>query len=167
MKDILLKIWAWVRRYLLAPLPILLVVAGAVVLVALGAKNIQIGGILAKLTGKKTDGKRAVDVANTIPEDRVGPDGKVIPIGTPDSKGLTQAVVVPIESPGIFSNPDTVTILSPEDKKPVVVQLPDGVKAKDVDKVVIVSPEVHVVTVKDSSKITGKDVDDLLVKYGS
>jgi hypothetical protein len=166
MKDFLLKAWAWIRKYLIAPLPIILVVAGAVILVALGAKNVQIGGILAKLTGKKTDGKKAVDVANTIPEDRVGVDGKVIPIGTPDSKGQTQAVVVPIESPGIFSNPDTVTIINPEDQKPVVVQLPDGVKAHDVDKVVVVSPEVHVVTVKDTSKVSGKDVDDLLTKYG-
>lgn len=165
MKETLLKVWAWVRKYLLAPLPIILVVAGAIILVALGAKNVQIGGILAKLTGKKTDGKKAVDVANSIPEHRVDAEGKVIPFGAPDSKGLTQAVVVPIESPGIFSNPDTVTIRNPEDQKPVVVQLPDGVKAKDVDKVVVVSPEVHVVTVKDSSKVTGKDVDDLLTKY--
>lgn len=167
MKDKLLKVWAWVRKYLLAPLPVILLVAGAVILIALGAKNVQIGGLLAKLTGKKTDGKKAVDVANTIPEDRVGADGKVIPIGTPDTKGLTQAVVVPIEPPSIFSNPDTVTIRHPDDQKPVVVQLPDGVKAKDVDKVVIVSPEVHAVIVKDSSKIAGKDVDDLLAKYGS
>jgi hypothetical protein len=166
MKDFMLKAWAWIQKYLIAPLPVILVVAGAIILVALGAKNIQIGGILAKLTGKKTDGKKAVDVANTIPENRIGPDGKVIPIGTPDSKGITQAVVVPIESPGIFSNPDTVTIKNPGDQKPVVVHLPDGVKAKDVDKVVIVSPEIHVVTVKDSSKVTGKDVDDLLSKYG-
>ena len=50
--------------------------------------------------------------------------------------------------------------------KPVVVDLPDGVKAKDVDKVVIVSPKVYAVTVKDSSKVTGTDVDDLLAKYG-
>lgn len=167
MKEQLLKVWAWIRKYLIAPLPVILVVAGAIILVALGAKNLQIGGILAKLTGKKTDGKKAVDVANTIPEGRVDKDGKVIPVGTPDSKGQTQAVVVPIVSPGLFSNPDTVTILSPDTKKPVVVQLPDGVKAHDVDKVVVVSPEVHVVTIKDSSKVTGKDVDDLLTKYGA
>jgi hypothetical protein len=60
MKEKLLKVWAWIRKYLIAPLPIILVVAGAVILVALGAKNVQIGGILAKLTGKKTDGKKAV-----------------------------------------------------------------------------------------------------------
>lgn len=167
MKPILLTVWAWVRKYLLAPLPVILVVAGAIILVALGAKDLQVGGIIAKLTGKKTDGKKAVDVANSVPDHRVDSNGKIIPVGTPDSKGQTQAVIVPIVSPGLFSNPDTVTILNPDTKAPVVVQLPVGVKSKDVDKVVIVSPEVHVVTVKDSSSVTGKDVDDLLTKYGT
>lgn len=166
MKDTLLKVWAWIRKYLIAPLPIILVVLGAIILVVLGAKNVQIGGILAKLTGKKTDGKKAVDVANTIPEDRVDKDGKIIPIGTADDKGLTQAVVVPIESPGMFSNPDHVTIQDPVENKPVVVELPKGVKAKDVDKVVVISPEVHVVTIKNTSKVQASDVNDLLAKYG-
>lgn len=166
MKDILLKVWAWIRKYLVAPLPIILVVAGAIVLVVLGVKNVQIGGILAKLTGKKTDGKKAVDVANTIPDNRVDASGKVIPVGTPDAKGLTQAVVVSIEPPGMFSNPDHVVIQDPVEKKPVVIELPEGVKAKDVDKVVVVSPEIHVVTVKNNSSVKAKDVDDLLSKYG-
>jgi len=167
MKPILTTVWAWVRKYLLAPLPVILVVAGAIVLVILGAKDLQVGGIIAKLTGKKTDGKLAVDVANSVPAHRVDSSGKIIPVGTPDAKGQTQAVIVPIVSPGLFSNPDTVTILSPDTNTPVVVQLPDGVKSKDVDKVVIVSPEVHVVTVKDSSQVTGKDVDELLTKYST
>lgn len=166
MKEKLLKVWAWVRKYLLAPLPIILVVAGAVILVVLGAKNVQIGGILAKLTGKKTDGKKAVDVANSVPEDRVNPEGKLIPPGTPDEKGLTQAVVVSIKPPGMFSNPDHVVIQDPVENKPVTVELPTGVKAKDVDKVIVVSPEVHVVTVKSTSKVKASDVDDLLSKYG-
>lgn len=160
------KVWAWMRRYLFAPLPIILVVVGAIILVVLGAKNIQIGGILAKLTGRKEGGTKAVDVANTLPEDRVDQDGKVIPIGTPDSKGVTQAVVVPIEPPGMFSNPDTVTIKHPEAEKPVVVELPVGVKADDVDKVIMVQPEVYAVTVKNTSKVSAKTVDDLLAKYG-
>jgi hypothetical protein len=166
MKEALLKVWAWIRKYLVAPLPIILVVAGAILLVVLGFKNVQIGGILARLTGKKTDGKKAVEVANTIPEDRVNANGQVIPIGTPDAKGITQAVVVPIEPPSIFSNPDHVVIQDPVEKKPVVVELPEGVKAKDVDKVVVVSPEIHVVTVKNTSTVKAKDVDDLLAKYG-
>lgn len=159
------SVWAWIRKWVLAPIPAILIVAGAIILVMLGAKNIQIGGLLAKLTGRK-EGKKAVDVANSVPEDRVDPDGKILPPGMPDEKGITQAVVVPIEPPSIFSNPDTVVIHDPEEKKPVVIELPKGVKAKDVDKVVVVKPEVYAVTVKDSSKVPAETVDDLLAKYG-
>lgn len=166
MTEFLSNVWKWVKRYLLAPLPAILIIAGAIVLVVLGAKNVQIGGLLGKLFGHKDPDQKAVDAANTIPEDRVDSNGKLIPIGTPDSKGITQAAVVPIESPGLFSNPDHVVIQHPDTKETTVVQLPDGVKAKDVDKVVIVSPEVVAVTVKDNTGITSKSIDDLLAKYG-
>jgi len=159
------KVKPWLRRYVLAPLPAFLLIAGAVILVVLGVRNVQIGGLLGKLFGHSTEGKKAVDIANTIPDHRVGPDGALIPIGTPDSKGITQATVHTIESPGIFSNPDTVTIQPPGQDK-VVVQLPDGVKSKDDDKVIVVSPEVVAVSVKDTSKVSAQNVDDLLKKYG-
>jgi len=163
------NVWAWVKRVaraIAAPLPAILLIIGAVFLVALGVKNIQIGGLLAKLFGKEGAGKKAVDVANTVPEGRVDKDGNIIPIGTPDSQGITQAKVVPIEQPGLFDDPSKVKILPPDETKPIIVNLPDGVKAQDVDKVVIVRPEVYAVTVRDSSKVTTKDVDDLLSKYG-
>jgi len=160
--------WAWIKkagRALLAPLPALILVVVAFVLIVLGVKNLQLGGLLGKLLGKdKPKGQKAIDKANSIPEDRVDEDGNVIPIGKPDSKGIKQAKVVEIERPGVFDRDDQVKILDGD--KPVVVDLPDGVKAKDVDKVVIVSPKVYAVTVKDSSKVTGTDVDDLLAKYG-
>lgn len=160
------RLWRWTKRYLLAPLPAFIVIIVALVLIGLGVKNIQIGGLLGKLFGHKPpEGKKAVDVANTIPEDRVDSSGKVIQPGTPDEKGLTQAVVVPIEPPGMFSNPDKVVIQHPEDGKKVVVDLPTGVKAKDVDKVVVVNPKIVAVTVKDKSKVPAKKVDDLLKKY--
>lgn len=164
MLEALKKAWAWARKYLLAPLPAILIVAGAILLIALGAKNIQIGGILAKLFGKG-EAKKAVDKANSIPEDRVDANGKVILPGTPDEKGITQAVVVPIEPPGMFSNPDTVTIVNPEDNKPVVIDLPIGVSSNDVDKVVVISTDIHVVTVKSSSGVSAEDIDFLLKKY--
>ena len=159
------KALLWGRR-LLAPLPAILIVVGAIILAVFFGKKIQIGGILGKLFGHEGSGTKAVDVANTVPEDRVDKDGKIIPPGTPDDKGITQAVVVPIESPGIFSNPDKVVITHPEDGKKVVVDLPEGVKSKDVDKVIVVKPDVLAVTVKDSSKVTVQHVDDLLKKYG-
>jgi hypothetical protein len=122
--------------------------------------------VLGKLFGKKNPEKKAIDVANSVPEDRVDAKGKLIPQGKPDSKGMTQAVVVPIKDPGVFSNPDTVVFQPPDEPKPVEIQLPVGVKARDVDKVVVVKPEKFVITVKSESKVPAKSVDDLLAKYG-
>lgn len=160
------KLGTFCRKYLLAPIPILIVLVVAIILIALGAKDVQVGGIIGKILGRKGEGgKKAIDVANTIPENRVDKEGNLIPIGKPDSKGITQAKVVPIKKPGLFDDPTQVKITDPETKKDVVVKIPDGVKAKDVDKVVIVTPEVTAVTVKNESKVSAKEVDDLLNKY--
>lgn len=166
MKPFLSKAWAWVRKYLLAPLPALLVVGLGILAVAFGFKNVQIGGLLGKLFGKP-EGKKAVDVANSIPADRIDGGGKIIQPGVPDSQGITQAVVVPVETGGLFSDPNIVKVTPPGETKPITVHLPDGVKDKDVHQVVILSPEVVAVTVKDTSKVSAKKVDDLLSKYGA
>lgn len=158
--------WGWIRKYVLAPLPALIIVVVAIILIVLGVKNIQIGGLLDKLLGREKKGTKAIDKANSIPEDRVDDKGNVIPIGKPDSKGITQAKVVPIKQPGLFDDPNKVTIDDPDGGEPIDVVLPDGVKAKDVDKVVVVKPGKFAVTVKDSSPVTATDVDDLLSKYG-
>jgi len=157
---------AFLRKYVLAPIPILILLVVAVVMVVLGAKDFQVGGLLGKLLGRKGEGsKKAIDVANSIPKDRVDDQGNLIPIGTPDSKGITQAKVVPIEKPGLLGDPKKVKITDPEDGKKIEVDLPDGVVAKDVDKVIIVSPKVTAVTVKSNSKVEAQEVDDLLSKY--
>lgn len=165
------SVWAWLKkftRWVYAPLVAILVIVVVFILVALGVKNLQIGDLLGKLFGKDPkDGKKAVDVANTVPEGRVDKDGVIIKPGEPDSKGQTQAVVVPIEEPGLFDDPNKVKITPPGEDKPVVIDLPDGVKSKDVDKVIVIKPEVFAVTIRDSSKVKAKDVDDLLEKYGS
>lgn len=158
----------WCATTFLAPGLALLVVIGAVLLASIGFKDLQIGGLLSKLFGKTPPGKAHLEVANSIPAGRVDKDGKLIPIGTPDSKGMTQVAVVPIEDTGgLFSNPNTVKITPPGETKPIEVALPVGVKAKDVDKVVIVQPEKLVVTVKDDSGIQATQIDDLLAKYSS
>lgn len=155
----------WLAKVLVAPGVALILVAIAVALVALGVKNIQIGGILGWLFGKKKPEATAIDVANSVPTDRVDTNGRIIPQGEPDSKGMTQAVVVPIQNPGIFSNPDSVRFEDPHTSKVTEVTLPDGVKAKDVDKVVVIQPSEFVVTVKDTSGISAKHIDTLLSKY--
>lgn len=161
--------WVWIKRtfrWILAPLPAILLVVGAILLVVLGFKDIQIGGLLNKLFGKEgAKGKKAIDVANSVPENRIDKDGKLIPPGKPDSKGQTQAVVVPIENPGLFGDPNVVKIVPPGEREPIEVVLPDGVRSSDVDQIIVVQPETFVVSVKDTSGVSTKDVDDLLRKY--
>ena len=158
----------WVALKFAAPGVALLIIVGAVILVSLGCKDLQIGGLLGKLFGKKPDAKADPNVVNTIPSDRVDPNGKIIPQGTPDSKGDTQAVVVPIQhTGGLLEDPKTVTITPPGTTTPMVIQLPDGVRAKDVDQIVVVTPGQYVVTVKDTSGVAASTIDDLLTKYGS
>ena len=157
-------LWCW--RVLGAPVVLLLLVGGALFLAAIGLKNVQIGGLIGALFGKKDPEHKALEAANSIPDGRVGKDGKLIPIGQADSQGMTQAHVVAIDPPGIFSNPDTVKFTPPGADKPTEVKLPDGVKANDVEHVVVVQPGKFVVTVKDTSGVTAAKVDDLLAKYG-
>jgi hypothetical protein len=160
------RIWAWSATNLAAPGVALLIVAAAIVLLVIGVKNIQLGGILGWLLGKPDPGIKSVDVANKVDPARVDKDGNVIPIGTPDSQGDTQAKVVPIDPVGPFSNPDHVTFTDPATKEMVTVKLPDGVKLNNVDEVVVIKPNVVAVTVKDTSGVSPQTVDDLLKKYG-
>lgn len=149
---------------LFGPLLALVVILASFVLVMLGVKNLQIGGVLGTLLGKSPQGK-AIDAANSIPRERIGKDGKLISLGQADSKGITQVSVVPIKDPGLFSNPSTVQFQDPHTAQPVEVSLPDGVKAKDVEHVVVVQPGQFAVTVKDSSPVPAEHIDALLQKY--
>ena len=147
------------------PLLVVLLVVGAAILAALGMKNVQVGGLIGLLLGKKKLSDQAIDVANSVASDRVGPDGKLIPQGVADEHGMTQAVVVPIKNPGLFSDPNSVKYVPPGEQKPVEVVLPTGVKSSQVESVVVVDPGKIVVTVKDTSGVTAEHVDDLLKKY--
>lgn len=166
-KTTLWNILKFIGTKLLAPLLAVLVIMGALVLVAIGAKDLQIGGLLGKLLGKSDLSGKTVEVTNTIDPNRIDANGKVILPGQPDSQGDTQAVVVPINPPGVFSDPNVVTFTPPGETKPVEVKLPDGVTSKDVDQIIVVNPEVLAVTVKDSSGIPTTKIDDLLSKYGA
>lgn len=172
------KLWSSTKRTfsfigakLFGPILAIVLIVVAVVLVSMGFKELQIGGLLGKLIGKKTpaaddDEAPTIDVANSVDEDRIGPDGKLIQPGTPDSTGQTQAIVVPIKDPGLFSDPKKIVFTPPGADKPQEIVLPDGVTNKDVEHVVVVTPEVTAVTVKDNSGIPAQTVDDLLKKYG-
>lgn len=153
-------------KWLFSPGAALIIILVALILAAIGIKNVQIGGLLGKLFGKKSPENRAIDTANSVPPNRIDNHGNIIPEGVPDEHGMTQVQVVPIENPGIFSNPDTVKFTPPGESKPTEVVLPEGVKAKDVDKVIVVKPGKIIVTVKNDSGINANKVDDLLKKYG-
>lgn len=166
MSEFFAKLWGYLKKFLLGPGGALIVVVVGILLAMVGVKNVQVGGILGKLLGKSKPKDKAIDKANSVSDDRVDKDGKIIPKGVPDSKGITQATVVAIDEPGVFSNPDTVKFTPPGEEKPIEVELPDGVKNKDVEKVVVVKPKVYAVTVKDNSGVKAEKVDDLLAKYG-
>lgn len=122
-----------------------------------------LGAILALLGLRSLAGKRSpqktIERANTIPHGRTGEDGLPIPVGEPDSKGLTQAPVQQLELPGIFGDQTSVGV---GDQK---VQLPDGVSPSDVDTVVIAQPRVDRVKVEDRSAITEEQLLQLLRRY--
>jgi len=164
------KLWDFIRWLSPKTLGVILavvVVVGAILLISMGFKELQVGGLLGWLLGKKpADGSKTIEIANTVDPKRVDKDGNLIPIGKPDSKGDTQAVVVPIQEPGLFSDPKTVVFTPPGETKPIEVVLPDGVTNKDVDQVIVVTPSVIAVTVKDNSGVPAQKVDDLLKKYG-
>lgn len=148
------SVFKWVTSKLTVPgVAILAGLTALFFLVLAYAKNMG-GAISALLFGGSKKGP------NTVASKRVDKNGVPIPPGTPDSKGMAQAVTTPLDDGGLFSNPDTVTVA---DQK---VDLPDGVKAKDVDTVVVAKPQIDSTTVNDNSGVTKDQVDDLLAKYG-
>lgn len=160
------SIWGLVTKWVLGPgAAILVVLAGLGCLIFVG-RLIPLGQLFEALVGKvKRPGEQEVlDVVNHPPPNRIA-DGKVIQPGAPDPKGLTQAVVVPIEMPGLFDRQDQVKYTPAGHDKPILVDLPTGVKASDVKAIVVVRPNVVAVTVDSRSGVTTSQVQDLLKKY--
>jgi len=159
VKALIKSVGRWLVRYPLAAAATVLVVVGAVLLLVMG-KDVQIGGILGKLFGKDKGGKGG-NARGVPPKDRVDGEGKPIPPGESDEKGFVQAPVYEIKEPGLFDDPDTVTIVHP-DKGKVVIDLPKGVRNKDVKDVVEIEPDVYEVRNNDE----GVDAGALLKELG-
>lgn len=161
--------FSWFSTKMIGPLIAVVLILGAVLLASMGFKELQIGGLLGKVLGRKPEDeapeKGSIELANSIDKDRLAPNGKLIQPGTPDSTGQTQAIVVPIKDPGLFSDPKKVVFVPPGETQPVEVVLPDGVTNNDVEAVVVVKPHIVAVTVKDTSGIPAQRVEDLLSKY--
>lgn len=150
------KIFDFVLRY-----PVAIVVTIFLVIVTLlffvFRSRFQIGGILEKLWGtEKKENLRLIP-----PEDRKDEKGIQIQPGKSDEKGFVQAPVnVEIKEPGIFSNPNKITIVHPE-KGEVVLELPTGVKNRDIKQIVEVSPNVYQVANNDKGVDAGKLLEEL------
>lgn len=141
----------WLVRYPLAAAAAAAVIVGAVFLLLMG-KNVQIGGLLGKLFGKK----KVPNARGVPPEGRVDDDGKPIRPGESDGKGWVQAPAIEeIKKPGLFDDPDTITIVHPE-KGDVKIDLPEGVKNSDVREVVEIEPDVYEVRNNDKGADTKK-----------
>jgi len=147
-------------RYPLAMAVTILLVIGAGFL-ALSGKNIQIGGILGTLWGKTHPRDLPNAPVVTPPPARVDDKGQIIPPGQSDDKGFVQApIVLPIKSPGLLSDPTTITVVHPDGKE-VTIPLPTGVKNSDVQQIVLVSPNVYQIKNNDSGVDAGSLLEDL------
>jgi len=158
LKSFVYGIGNFCIRYPLATVATIFLIALAIFLLCFGQK-FQIGGLLGSIWGRKPSTNPGIKVLP--PENRVGPDGKPIPPGTPDAQGFTQTnAVIPIKDPGIFDDPNTIVIQHP-DKGDVILPLPTGVKNTDVAQVIEVSPNVYQIANNDKGVDTSQILKDL------
>jgi hypothetical protein len=144
-------------RYPLAIAGTILLVFLAIFLTAFGQK-FQIGGLLGILWGKK---KSDTDVRIIPPPDRVDDKGNPIIPGQSDDKGFVQSPIsTEIKKPGIFSDPNEVTVVHP-DHGELVIPLPTGVKNQDVKEVNVISPKIVEIKSEDKGGISKSDLISL------
>jgi hypothetical protein len=152
------KIFIFMIRYPVATILTIFTVVVAVILAFFG-RTIQIGGLLGKLWGKKGPVKSS---RNEIAPGRVDESGSPIQPGKSDAGGWVQAPVsTDIKDPGIFDDPNVVTVVHPE-KGDVKIPLPTGVKNSDVKEVVEIRPDVYEVRRNDN----GVDTKEVLAILG-
>lgn len=150
----------YVVHHPLAAAATVLLVLFAISAMAFG-KKVQIGGLLSLLWGDK----KGPSVRGIPPADRVDENRAPILPGQSDDRGFVQApVTTSIVEPGIFSDPTEIVVQHPE-KGEVTIKLPEGVKNKDVQEVVEVTPDVYEVRNKDAGA-SPKKLDDLIGKLG-
>lgn len=156
VKAFFRRVYGLMVRYPLATAAAVLLVVAAIILKLIGVE-VQIGGLLDKLFDRKpTPGVRVLP-----PPARIDSKGDPIAPGQPDDKGYVQPLAtVEIKPPGIFSNPDTITVVKP-DKTEVTLPLPVGVKNTDVAEVVEVQPNVYQIKNNDSGVNTA-ELEDIL-----
>lgn len=160
LKSFFYKLGNVMIRWPLATALTVVVVAVAVLCVVFKI-DVQVGGLLGRLWGKKPGPEDGGPVLLPPPPGRVDDSGNPIQPGQPDDKGYVQLpAVLPIEPPHVFSDPSTVTVV--DGGKKVVLPLPEGVKNGDVKGVTVVSPNVYQVANNDRPSVdTGKLLEEL------
>lgn len=147
------RLYELMVEYPLAVAAAILLIIGAIAM-ALAGHDVQIGGLLEKLFGKK---KTDPNIRVIPPSGRIDVNGDLVPLGESDKKGYVQAPInTKIVAPGVFSNPDTIVVVHPN-KGEITIPLPVGVKNKDVSEVIEVQPNVY--EIKNNDK--GVDTSEL------
>lgn len=151
LKAFFKRVYELMVKYPLAVAAAVFLIVGAAIMAIFG-HEVQIGGLLQQLFGKKPQ----PDIRVIPPPGRVDKSGNQIALGDSDDRGFVQVpVTTKIKEPGIFSNPDTITVVHPE-KGEVTIPLPVGVKNKDVSEVIEVEPGVYQIKNNDSGVDTGE-----------
>jgi hypothetical protein len=146
VKALFKRIYDLMIKYPLTVAATVVLAVGAVVM-AMAGRDVQIGGLLEKMFGKK---KTNTDIKVLPPIERVDTGGNQIFPGESDDKGYVHSPVsTKIVEPGVFSNPDEIVVVHPE-KGEVTIPLPAGVKNKDVAEVIEVEPDVYQIKNNDS-----------------
>ncbi len=159
IKSLFSHLGRFILRYPIATIVTILLVAGAIFFAVFG-KTFQIGGLLSKLWGATS---KLPDVKNIPPDGRKDANGQVIPEGQSDDKGwVQQPITTDIKQPGIFDNPNVVTVIHP-DKGEVQIPLPTGVQNKDVQQVTEIQPDIYEVHSNDQ----GVDTKNVLQILGA
>jgi len=156
IKRVALVVYGWTLKYPIAIIGTVLLMVMAVLAMTMG-KNIQIGGLLESLWGKKEPKNNRL----VVPDERTDDEGEPIKPGESDDEGYVQVPAkITIKEPGIFSDPDKIEIID-EMGNGSKIPLPKGVKNSDVEEVVVVKPNVYEVKNKDGG-VNVVDLDNLI-----
>lgn len=144
------KVYTWILGY---PVALFVAVGGVllmVVLLALGlGDRFDLGGFLSRWSPGRKEPEDRVIVANKVPPKRQDSEDRTIPIGEPDEFGMVQRPVEILdERKNPFRDKSKLEVKDSSGEKRKI-QLPKGVKDKEVDQVLELNPGTFKIIVKD------------------
>lgn len=159
LKSLPSKAGAWVAKYPLAAL-MLLVTGATVLILSVFGRTINAGGLLGKLLPKGEAKRDEKKDRNEVPEGRKDGDGNPIGPGESDDQGFVQAPADQMKEPGIFDDDSSVNVKGPDghDSK---IPLPTGVGSGDVKDVIVIQPDARQTRNNDKGVDAGEVLDIL------